>query len=207
MSPERLGGVGAILDVELARAVDAGERGHRVVLVEGESDRRAVAAVAARFDRDLAAEGVEIIAIAGATNIQRFLALLGPSGHDVPLAGLCDAREEDAFRDALRRAGIGSPTNRAELASLGFFVCVEDLEDELIRALGAPTVLEVMVAQGHTRRFHSFQNQPDQREKTLERQIWRWLGNHKIRYAPLLVAALDLEAVPAPLQGLMDLLA
>ena len=61
-----------------------------------------------------------------------------------------------------------------------------------------------MAAQGHTRRFRSFQNQPAQREKTIERQIWRWLGNHKISYAPLMVEALDLDRVPEPMQGLLD---
>jgi hypothetical protein len=30
------------------------------------------------------------------------------------------------------------------------------------------------------------------------------MGNHKIRYASLLVDALDLENVPRPLQGLLE---
>jgi hypothetical protein len=60
-----------------------------------------------------------------------------------------------------------------------------------------------MRSEGHLRRFRSFQNQPAQRHKTIEDQIWRWLGNHKIRYAALMVEALDLADVPAPLDGVL----
>jgi hypothetical protein len=45
-----------------------------VLVVEGDSDRAALAAVAARRGRDLAAEGVRIVAVGGATNVRRFLA-------------------------------------------------------------------------------------------------------------------------------------
>ena len=202
--PEHLGGIGAILEDELVRARGAGELGHLVVLVEGESDRRAIETLARRQGRDLFNARVTVVPIAGATNLQRFLDLLGPPGHGVELAGLCDQGEEGNFRRALQRTGQGFELTRGDLDRIGFFVCVRDLEEELIRALGAPAVLDVMAAQGHTRRFRSFQNQPAQREKTIERQIWRWLGNHKISYAPLMVEALDLDRVPEPMQGLLD---
>lgn len=204
MSTERMGGMGVVLEHELFRADAAGADGRQVVLVEGASDQRAVETLAHRHGRDLDLEGSTVIAIAGATNLNRFLDLLGPSGHDVSLVGLCDAGEERLFRNSLRLSGIANAQTRAEMERLGFFVCVRDLEDELIRALGSDAMLELMESQGDLRRFHSFQNQPAQRLKTIEAQIWRWLGNHKIAYAPLMVEALDLDRVPAPLHSLLE---
>ena len=85
---------------------------------------------------------------------------------------------------------------------LGFFVCVRDLEDELIRALGAAAVEDVVAAQGELRSFRTLQKQPAQRDWTTEAQLRRFLGTHsgrKARYAEALVQALDLERVPRPL--------
>ena len=42
-----------------------------VVLVEGESDRRAVLALAARLGRDLHSEGVRVVDMGGVTNLRR----------------------------------------------------------------------------------------------------------------------------------------
>jgi hypothetical protein len=203
VSGEVIGGDGAVLAEEETRARAAGDAAKGVILVEGVSDQRAVEALATRQGRDLDSEGVAIIPIAGATNIGRFLDLLGPKGYDVRLAGLCDEAEERAFRVALEEAGMGSGLNRADMEELGFFVCAADLEEELIRALGAETMVSLIASQGQLRRFRSFQNQPAQRHKTIEAQLWRWLGNHKIRYASLMVEALDLEAVPRPLGGVL----
>jgi hypothetical protein len=200
---ERMGGIGAVLGEQLERANKAAETARSVILVEGVSDQRAVEALARRQLRDLERDGVVVIPIAGATNIGRFVDLLGPAGHDLRLAGLCDEREELQFRIALERAGLGSGLARDDLAQLGFFVCIRDLEEELIRALGADTVLSIMESQLHLRRFRSFQNQPAQSHKSIEEQIWRWLGNHKIRYAPLMVDALPLDRVPRPLEGVL----
>ena len=203
MTGERLGGSGAVLAVELERARIAGEAGQAVILVEGVSDQRAVEALARRRERDLEAENTMVIPIAGATNLARFLDLLGPNGHDVPLAGLCDAGEEFEFSRTLESAGVGLRFDRAGMEQAGFYVCETDLEDELIRALGADRMVELIESQRHLRRFRSFQNQPAQRHKTVEQQLWRWLGNHKIRYAPLMVDALDIDAVPRPLRGVL----
>jgi hypothetical protein len=203
MTGELMGGYGAVLLEELERAEAAGRAGHTVVLVEGVSDQRAIEALARRRDFDLGAAGVAVIPTAGATNIGRFLDLLGPKGHDVSLAGLSDEGEEVDFGRAVQAARIGAVTNRADLESLGFYVCEIDLEDELVRALGAETMVELIESQGQIRRFRSFQNQPAQRHKTIEAQIWRWLGNHKIRYAPLMVGALDSDRIPRPLLGVL----
>jgi hypothetical protein len=173
-----------------------------VVLVEGVSDRVAVETLAVRRERDLGAEGVAVVAIRGAGNIRSALGRFGPQGLGVKVAGLCDAGEEDNFRRALEQAGVGSGLDRPGMERLGFFVCVRDLEDELIRALGAAAVEDVVDAQGELRSFRTLQKQPAQRDWTTEAQLRRFLGTHsgrKARYAEALVQALDLERVPRPL--------
>jgi hypothetical protein len=178
-----------------------------VVLVEGTSDRVAIEALALRRGRDLAGEGVAVVAMGGATNIGRFLARYGPTGLDVTLAGLCDAGEEWSFRRGLERAGLGPARTRDDLASLGFFVCVEDLEDELIRALGTDAVVDVVAAQGDLRSFRRFQDQPAKRGLTDGPQLRRFLGTRsgrKAHYARALVEALDLDRVPRPLDAVLE---
>jgi hypothetical protein len=187
---------------ELGGAFDA----RTVVLVEGVSDRLAVEALAARRGRDLAAEGVSVLAMGGAHSIGRFLDRFGPRGLDVRLAGLCDAGEEDDFRRALERAGLGADLSRADMERLGFFVCVSDLEDELIRSLGATSVEEVVRAQGHLGSFRTLQKQPAWRGRPAEEQLRRFMGSggsRKVRYAALLVEALALDRVPRPLDRLL----
>jgi hypothetical protein len=185
-----------LLSPALAEGVDA------VVLVEGTSDQVALAALAERLGRNLDAEGVSIVPIGGAHAVGRFLDLFGPHGLGLRLAGLCDSAEEDDFRRGLEQAGLGSHRTRAELESLGFYVCVADLEDELIRALGVASVEEVVDAQGELGSFRTLQKQPAWRGRDTEEQLRRFLGSgggRKIRYARLLVEALDLDDVPRPL--------
>ena len=167
-----------------------------VILVEGVSDQLAVEALAARRGRDLVAEGVAVVAIGGAGNIRRFLEELTPQG--VRVAGLCDAAQEDDFRRAVERAGLGE---RA-----GIYVCDADLEDELIRCLGPARVEQIIESQGELGRFRTFQNQPFQRARSIEAQLRRFMGTRggrKIQYAPVLVGALDLAQVPRPLDGVL----
>jgi len=128
-----------------------------VVLVEGISDQLALEALAARRGRNLEAEGISIVPMGGATNIGSFLDLFGPQGFDVRLAGLCDAAEEGDFRRGLERAGLGSNLTRADMERLGFYVCVADLEDELIRSLGAASVEQIVDTQGELGSFRTFQ--------------------------------------------------
>src|SRR3954468_19756409 len=124
-----------------------------VVLVEGISDRIALETLASRRGRDLAAEGIAVVPIGGAQAIGRYLNLYGQRGLGLTLAGLCDSGEERDFRRGLERAGLGATTRRAEMETLGFYVCVEDLEDELIRALGPETVELVVEEHGDIRKF------------------------------------------------------
>jgi hypothetical protein len=174
-----------------------------VVLVEGTSDRLALEALAERRGLDLAAERVAIVPIGGAQAIGRFLERFGPAGLNVRLAGLCDAAEERDFQRGLERAGIGSGLDRERMERLGFFVCVDDLEHELVRALEISAVERIISAEGELGSFRTFQKQPAKRELGLEAQLWRFMWNRKIRYAPLLVHALDLDRVPRPLDGVL----
>ncbi|MHA6630033.1 TOPRIM nucleotidyl transferase/hydrolase domain-containing protein [Pseudonocardia sichuanensis] len=177
-----------------------------VVLVEGASDESAVAALARRRCRDLAAEGIALVAMGGATNIGAHLRRFGPSGRGLRLAGLCDAGEERGFRRGLERAGLGTDLDRDDLEALGFFVCVADLEDELIRALGTDAVERVVAAHGELGSFRTLQKQPAWRGNDTHDQLRRFMGSgsgRKIRYSAALVAALDLDRVPRPLDMLL----
>ncbi len=174
-----------------------------VVLVEGVSDQRALVALAKRRERDLDAEGVSVVPIGGAHAVGSHLARYGPRGLDLKLAGLCDVGEEGAFLRALERAGMGSDLTREDMEELGFFVCVSDLEEELVRALGSAAVLAVIEEQGELGPFRTFQKQLAKRELGLDEQLWRFMWNRKIRYAPVLVGALDLSRVPRPLDGVL----
>ncbi len=174
------------------------------MLVEGTSDLVAVEALAERRGRDLDAEGVSLVPMGGAQAIGRFLDIFVP--RVVKLAGLCDAAEESEFRRGLERAGLGSGLTRDDMEQLGFYVCVEDLEDELIRALGAAAVEEVVEAQGDLGSFRTLQKQPAWQGRPPEQQLRRFMGSggsRKIRYARLLVEALEPDQVPRPLDLLL----
>jgi len=180
------------------------DHAHAVVLVEGISDQLALEALAERRGRNLAAEGVSVVPIGGAHAIGRFVDRFGPRGLDVKLAGLCDAAEERFFQSALERAGLGSDLTRAEMESLGFYVCVADLEDELIRALGAPAMEEVIDAHGELGSFRTLQKQPAWRGRPTEAQLRRWLGSQSRKTTVRsLVRALAPDGVPRPLDRLL----
>ena len=177
-----------------------------VVLVEGTSDQVALETLAERRHRDLDAEGVVIVPMGGAQSIGRFLAHYGPAGLDLRLAGLCDAGEEAEFRRGLERAGLGADLTRADMERLGFYVCVADLEEELIRALGPERVVEIVDAHGDLGPFRTLQKQPAWDGRREEEQLRRFMGSggsRKIRYARFLVEALDLDRVPRPLDRLL----
>jgi OLD-like protein len=191
---------------EKRRPDPAGADVRAVVLVEGISDQRALEALAKRRGRRLDGEGVAVVPIGGAQAIGRFLDVYGPHGGDVRLAGLCDAAEEGEFRRGLERAGLGADLTRADLERLGFYVCVADLEDELIRALGAAAVEQVVAAEGDLSSFRTLQKQPAWQGRSVEEQLRRFMGSggrRKIRYASALVDALDLNRVPRPLDGVL----
>ncbi|MEU8776937.1 TOPRIM nucleotidyl transferase/hydrolase domain-containing protein [Streptomyces sp. NPDC048606] len=167
------------------------------VLLEGLSDLAAVEALAAARGRDLAAEGVCVLSMGGAMNVGRYAGLLGPPGLGLRLTGLCDVRELPYYERGLERAGA---------PRTGVFVCEADLEDELVRALGADAVEEIFRAEGDLRAWQTLLRQPAHRGLSRDGRLRRFLGTkkgRKIRYGRLMVEALDPARVPAPLDGLL----
>jgi hypothetical protein len=177
-----------------------------IILVEGISDQAALESLAARRDRDLRREGIFVVPMGGATNIGSFLDLFGPQGLGARLAGLCDEAEEGYFRRGLARAGLEPGPGRDDLERLGFYVCVADLEDEMIRSLGAEAVEQLIASQGELRGFRRFCRQPAQRGRAREQQLRRFLGirsGRKARYGRVLASALDLDRIPRPLDRVL----
>jgi hypothetical protein len=175
-------------------AADLGLR--TAVLLEGPSDLAAVEALAARQGRDLTAEGVAVVPMGGAMSVGRYAGLLGPPGLGLRLTGLCDVGEERFYERGWQRAG----------APRDFYVCVADLEDELIRALGPARVEEVVRAEGELRPWQTFLGQPAQHGRSRQQQLRRFLSTkkgRKIRYGRLLAEALDPGRTPAPLGELL----
>jgi hypothetical protein len=178
----------------------------RVVLVEGRSDRAALEVLARRRGTVTGPGGTCVLAMGGATSIGHFMDLLGPRGLNVGLGGLCDSGQEDCVVRALERAGLGPIRTRADLEARGFYVCTADLEDELIRAVGAAAVEQVIAAQGELRSWRTFTSQPAQRNRTIYQQLHRFMGTRsgrKSQYARLLAEAVDLARVPRPLDRVL----
>jgi plasmid stability protein len=122
---------------------------------------------------------------------------------------LYDLPEQRHFLRAVC-AGIATVPSQADAENLGFFACSEDLEDELIRALGPEAVERVIAAEGEIGALRRFQVQPAQHGRSVEAQLRRFVGTRagrKIRYGALLAAALDLGNIPAPLSKLLSRLA
>lgn len=158
----------------------------RNVLVEGPSDAAALEVVTQRLGL-----GVTPVVTAGVTNFARFI-------EDAD-GGLYDKPEQEIVAAAL---GL----TPAELEVKGFFACDRDLEDELLRAVGADRVVEIAESQGELRRFRALQQQPEWREATTHEQLRRWFGSgarRKIRYARLLAEIMQLDKLPAPIRRLI----
>jgi len=164
-----------------------------VILVEGESDRRAIETLARRRGRDLNAECVAVVPMGGYGNLPRVLDQYRSSR----LAGLYDVGEERHFLRALEC------DDRDDLERAGFYACTRDLEDELTRAAGADGMQRVLEEQGELRAFRTYQKQLAHRARPLEEQLHGFMWNRKQRYAVLLVEALDLERLPRPLDGVL----
>lgn len=156
-----------------------------VVLVEGASDLAAVEAAAEIVKADL--DGVVVVPMGGAMSIRRFVSLLT----GVRVIGLCDVAEAGHFE----RAGVET-----------IVTCDPDLEYELMRALGHDGVLRVLETERDLAAFRIFQNQPAQRDRTLDRQLHRFfgtIGGRKEKYGKALTAALPADRLPEPLLRLI----
>lgn len=90
---------------------------------------------------------------------------------------------------------------------LGFYVCVDDLEDELIRSAGPPKVEALFESQGDLGSFRTLQNQPVWRDQELGAQMRRFPGSgarRKLRNAGPLVGAIPDDRIPRPLEAVLD---
>ena len=175
-----------------------------LVLVEGDSDAAAVRTLTDRMGIDLAMHLIEISSAGGVSNFSRVLADFVHSHPDADCCGMYDVAEERHVRRALASAAI-PVAGQESLESFGFFACVADLEDELIRALGAEAVERVLDAQDELHSFRRFQAMPQHRRTAVHHQLRRFLGTRatrKIRSAQSLVQALDLARLPHPLAQL-----
>lgn len=189
-----------------ARALARADRGRAIVLVEGISDQIAVETLARRMGRDLETEGVVVVPVGGAHAVARFLKLFEPGDSVRPVAGMCDAAEEEIFRSALSNMLPAPVQTREDMEAMGFFVCVEDLEDELVRAVGLAEVEALFVREGDGRAFRALQRQPEWRGKETASQMRRFLGagsRRKLRYARALVDSVPPERAPRPLVAVL----
>lgn len=175
-----------------------------LVLVEGESDAEAVRALADLIGCDLNSGQVQIVPAGGVTNFSAVLSQLLRLHPGVGVCGLYDIADERYVRKALARVGAKIAADQP-LDAAGFFACVADLEDELIRALGSATVERVLEAQGELASFRRFQGMPQHRNTHVHRQLRRFLGTRatrKIRSARNLVQVMDAMNLPRPLSQL-----
>jgi uncharacterized protein involved in type VI secretion and phage assembly len=172
-----------------------------LVLVEGDSDVAAVRALADRIDCDLGLHHIQIWSAAGVSNFSRVLTGFVRTHPGADFCGMYDVADERHVRRALANAGIPIAAHES-LESFGFFACVADLEDELIRALGVEAVERVLEAQAELNSFRRFQAMPQHRRAPVHHQLRRFLGTRatrKIRSAQRLVEALDPARLPHPL--------
>ena len=130
----------------------------------------------------------------GITNVSAYVARLRRERSDAVLLGVCDERE----RRFMER-------ERPELADV--YVCVRDLEDELIRAVGPDTVVELLDELAELGRFRTFQEQPEWRGQPLHDQLRRFAGTRSGRkavFAGRLAAELTDGSLPGPLARLRE---
>jgi hypothetical protein len=194
--------------LEASEALDivVRDNARSAILVEGWSDQAAVETWARTSAVELSDNALVVLPVGGITNMGKFLAALTAPGLTVKVSGLYDASEEVLTLRCLERAGLGANLTRAGAESVGFFSCVNDLEDELIRALGSAAVEALLEAQDELRSFRLFQRQPMQQGRDTHSQLKRFMGTRagrKIRYGSLLVAALAPDRVPLPLKRVL----
>lgn len=175
-----------------------------VVLVEGPSDAAALRVLAPRLGLDH--PDVELVATHGVTNVARHLEALAVDPSGPAVVGLCDAPEVRFVVGALRRVGVEATTREA-LAQRGFHVCDDDLEDELIRAVGADGVVDALAGLGLLPRLRAFRDQPAQRGRSLHEQLHRFAGTtsgRKAAFAAAIAGAVPPDRVPVPLRGVLE---
>lgn len=186
-------------DIALGRARDA----RMVILVEGISDLMALEAVAERRGLDMTSGGTVVVPVGGAHAFELHREQFREQGVEVRC--LVDEAEKEILRSAI--TGVIDGAKGPDSESLGVFVCVEDLEDELIRAVGSAQVEAILEREGDLGSFRSLQNQPAWRDGDLTPQLRRFMGSgarRKLRYSRLLALELEPDRVPRPLDRVLE---
>lgn len=180
------------------------------VLLEGTSDVAAVRAL--RDARGIApdAEPCRLVDMGGATNVRRHLEAASRADPRPRVVGLCDEREAAFFVRALEAVSghghVDRPITVDTLPAHGFQICRRDLEDELLRALGAEGALAVLAGVGLRDAFTAFTRQPAWQGHPVLDQLHRFCGTtsgRKELMAGALARALDERSCPPPLAALL----
>ncbi len=142
----------------------------------------------------------------GVTNVGHHLAAIA-ADPAAPRSSVCATHPRcGSSLGALRRRGH-DVASRDDLAVHGFHVCDDDLEDELIRAVGVDEVVDVVATLGELPRLDTFRRQPAQRARSLHDQLHRFAGTtsgRKARFAAALAEQVVLDRVPAPLRNVLE---
>lgn len=115
---------------------------HRVVVVEGISDRIILECLADITDRNLDRLGISVIEAGGSGEMKSFEKLFGSNGFDIPMSRLID---EDAEKEVAKDLNV----KIEELPSRSVWTSRKDLEDEYVRALGSEAVWKALESRGH----------------------------------------------------------
>lgn len=184
--------------------ITAGGTSRLIVLLEGASDVAAVRALMSTCGID--PSPVELVSLGGVTNVGRMLKEVRQVRGDVDVVGLCDAAETRFVEQALNDDGL-PVADATDLPMYGFFVCEQDLEDELIRALGADRALDALVGAGLGGKFDNLRAQAPWADRPLDEQLHRFCGaasGRKELAAGILAGALAEDEIPEPMSMLLD---
>lgn len=174
------------------------------VFTEGDSDAAALTELAARRELDLSENSIEVVSIGGAASY-RFV-IPDATERGTRFCGLYDLPELDDVVAGFSHAGIDAGSEVA-LRSHGFHACHDDLEDELIRAMGADAVVRVIFAEDDGAALEALLRQPAWRNQPRLAALRRFFGSQsgrKERYARILVEACPIDSIPAPLSAVLN---
>src|SRR5260370_25795972 len=156
--------------------------------------------------RSLKAEGVSVVPINGDYAVSRFVRRLAAQERGAKLAGLYDEGEEEVIRAALERAGYGPNLDRSRLEGVGFFACIADLEDELIRAASESNLARLIELEGDVQPWHTFRNQQAWHDRPADQQFRRFIrsvSERNSRYIRAIVETIHPSRLPRPLRLLL----
>ncbi|QVG65551.1 ATP-binding protein [Curtobacterium flaccumfaciens pv. flaccumfaciens] len=113
----------------------------RILFVEGLADKIIVEAEAAAAASGINLDriGVSLFALDGADKFNHVLKVVGKTGFNLTISGICDEDREDSWATHLKLAP-------KKLSANGFFVARSDLEHEYVAAVGAKAVAEALIS-------------------------------------------------------------